>query len=74
LYKKKYFAKFDLVDEGEYWETCNDKLLEQKFKQNGDLIDSFSLAVETISVNQGETYENYFKRVLKMIDDKNKKK
>lgn len=73
LSKKNYFSEFNLVDEGEYWETCDEKLLEQKFKEYGNLIDSFSLAVETTPVKQGESYENYFKRVLKMID-KNEKK
>lgn len=74
LSKKNYFSEFDLVDEGEYWETGDEKLLEQKFKENGDLIDGFSLAVETTPVNQGESYENYFKRIQKMIDKESKKK
>lgn len=73
LSKRNYFSEFNLVDEGEYWETCDEKLLEQKFKEYGNLIDSFSLAVETTPVKQGESYENYFKRVLKLID-KNRKK
>lgn len=73
LYKQNYFTEFNLVDDGEYWETGNEKLLEEKFKENGNLIDNFSIAVETIPVKQGETFENYFERLLKMIDDRNKK-
>lgn len=73
LFKKNYFSEFDLVDEGEYWETCDEKLLEHKFKEYGNLIDSFSLVVETTPVNQGELYENYFKRIIKLIDKKGKK-
>lgn len=73
LYKKNYFLEFNLIDDGEYWETGDENLLEQKFKINGDLIDNFSLAIETIPVTQGESYENYFERILKMIDDNKKK-
>lgn len=70
LYKKNYFSAFDLTDEGEYWETCDESLLEQKFKEMEFLIDNFSLALETTSMKQGESYENYFRRIMKIIDDK----
>lgn len=73
LYKRNYFSEFDLIDEGEYWETGDEKLLEQKFKANGDLIDSFSLAVETIPIKQGESFENYFERILKILDERRKR-
>jgi hypothetical protein len=73
LNKRNYFLEFNLTDDGEYWETGDENLLEQKFKFNGDLIDNFSLAIETIPVIQGETYESYFDRILKMIDDNKKK-
>ena len=72
LYKRNYFSKFELVDEGDYWETGNERLLEQKFKENGDLIDNFIIAVETIPIKQGEPFENYFERIMKMIDHRNK--
>lgn len=73
LNKRNYFSEFDLIDEGEYWETGNEKLLEQKFKANGDLIDNFSLAVETIPVKQGESFDNYFERILRIIDERRKR-
>ena len=73
LNNKNYFKQFNLTDEGEYWETRNEKLLEQKFKEIGELIDNFSIAIETIPVKQGESFDNYFERILKIIDDRNKK-
>lgn len=73
LNKKNNFEEFNLIDEGEYWETSDEKLLEQKFKENEDLIDNFSLAIETIPAKQGESYEDYFKRISKIINDRNKK-
>ena len=72
LYKKHYFSEFKLVDEGEYWETGNESLLEQKFKENGDLIDNFSMALETIPIKRGESFEDYFERIIGRIDKRNK--
>jgi len=74
LYKKKYLLDFELIDEGGYWETGDEKLLENKFKEYGDLLDNFSLALETISPKHGESYENYFERIMKIIENRNKKK
>ncbi len=73
LNKKGYFSEFILTDEGEYWETGDEQLLEKRFKAYESLLDDFSLALETISANQGESFEKYFERLLKMIDDKNRK-
>jgi len=73
LYKRGYFSELDVVDEGKFWETGDERLLEHKFAENGSLIDNFSLAVETIPIKQGESFENYFQRIFKMIDDSKKK-
>ena len=73
LYKKHFFSEFKLVDEGEYWETGNESLLEQKFKENGDLIDNFSMALETIPIKRGESFEDYFERIIGRIDKRNRK-
>jgi hypothetical protein len=74
LYKKGYFSELEVVDEGKFWETGDERLLEQKFAENGSLIDNFSLAVVTIPIKQGESYENYFERIFKVIDDSKKSK
>ncbi len=73
LNQRKYFEEFELIDDGQYWETGDEKLLEKKFKENGDLIDNFSIAVETIPAKQNESFEKYFERIIKTIDDRNKK-
>ncbi len=72
LLKRNYFSEFSLVEEGNYWETGDESLLEQKFKENGDLIDHFSIAIETIPIKQGESFEIYFERIISRIDDRNK--
>ena len=72
LNKRNYFSEFRLVDEGEYWETGNEQILEQKFKENGYLIDSFAIAIESMPVAPGESYEDYFERIVKLINDRYK--
>lgn len=61
---KKYFSNFNVLDEGQYWESENEKLLEEKFKQYNDLLETISSALENYPIKAGETFEQYFKRVL----------
>ena len=68
----KYFADFKLSDEGDYWETNDIELLRANFKRNADLITSFSDGIEIIPKNSGESIEDYFKRLIKLIQDKKK--
>ena len=63
----KYFADFNLSDEGEYWESNDIELLRANFKRNADLISGFSSALESIPMETGETIENYLLRLLDLI-------
>lgn len=69
---KKYFEELSITDDGQYWETGNENLLEQKFKENGSLIDNFSLAVETIPIDKEESFDKYFERIIRIIDTRTK--
>lgn len=68
----KYLADFKLLDDGSYWETNDIELLRANFKRNADLINSFSNAIEIIPKHLGESIEDYFKRLIKLIQDKKK--
>jgi len=68
----KYFQNFKVLDEGHYWETSDEKLLEDTFKKYTELIDSFASSVEIYPANPGESYEEYFKRLMNLIQNKNK--
>jgi hypothetical protein len=63
---------FSLDDEGSYWETGDEKLLEGKFKTYTDLLDNFSLAIETIPAKKDEPFEKYFERILNKINERKK--
>jgi len=68
---KQYFANFEMYDEGGYWETNDLSLLQSTFKRYTDLINSFASALEYIPAQTGETIESYFKRLMKLIHNKN---
>jgi len=67
---KKYFVDFKMTDEGSYWETNDLALLQTTFKRYTDLIDGFASALEYIPVQNGETIESYFERLMKLLHDK----
>ena len=70
---KKYFKDFKMIDEGGYWESGNEKILEQNFQKYTDLLNSFSSAIKNQPIKSGESFEAYFERLLKQIHDKKKK-
>ncbi|MCW3106902.1 MAG: hypothetical protein JWQ09_1408 [Segetibacter sp.] len=69
---EKYLESFTLSDEGKYWETGDEKLLEETFKLYTDLLNNFVSAIESYPKKAGETFENYFERLMKQIHAKNK--
>ena len=70
---KKYFSEFELHDEGHYWETNDEKVLDENFDRYKDLIDSFGFALDNVPMNSNETIEEYFSRIIKIIRGKNLK-
>ena len=70
LEKKGYFEDFHLDDEGNYWETEDEKVLEEKFKIYTDLLENFSLAIETVPTRKDEPFEKYFERIIDIISER----
>ena len=70
---KKYFSEFKVIDEGNYWDTEDEKLLEETFEKYNDLLNSFGAALENIPLKSEESFEQYFKRIMKIIQNKRKK-
>jgi len=66
----KYLQDFILSDEGQYWETGDEKLLQDTFKRYTDLIESFASSIENYPRKSGENFEGYFARLLKQIHGK----
>ncbi|MEP6949089.1 MAG: hypothetical protein ABI863_07450 [Ginsengibacter sp.] len=68
----KYLQDFILRDEGEYWETGNEKLLQDAFKRYTVLIEIFASSLENYPKKSGENFEAYFERLVKQIHEKRK--
>jgi len=47
--------------------------LEETFEKYTALLDSFGAALENIPLKFDETFEDYFKRIMQIIQDKRKK-
>lgn len=61
--KPRYFSELNVIDEGKYWETEDDKLLESTFAEYNSALDIVNTAIENIRINPGESYDEYFKRI-----------
>lgn len=64
---EKYFRELEVIDEIYYWETGNEKLLEERFKLFSDLLDQVWFGLENFPKNDDEPFETYFERLLKLI-------
>jgi hypothetical protein len=71
---KQYLTDFELIDEGEYWETNDEELLKRNFKKSTDLINSVASALKNNQRNIGENIEAYIERVIQQMHDKNRAK
>ncbi len=67
---QKYFQDFKLTDEGNYWETGDESILEKNFKTYNDLVDDVVHSVKNYPINTTETFTEYFERIIKMLDEK----
>jgi len=70
----KYLQDFKLTDEGAYWETGDEMVLENNFKNYNDLLDSVSDSLSKFPIHKNESFAQYFERILKMLDNKRNKK
>ncbi len=66
----KYFEELKVIDEGQYWETGDEKLLEDNFRRYNEVLNLVGSALENIPMKSTETFEEYFERILKIIKQK----
>ena len=64
----KYFTDFNMIDEGEYWETADENVLRKNFKAYDALLDNFCLSLQTFPVKDGEGMTSYFERLMKHVN------
>jgi len=64
----RYFQNFEMTDEGQYWETGDEELLQQMFDRYNRLIENFASALESYPMSEGETFESYFQKLINRIN------
>ena len=70
---KKYLKNFSMIDEGKYWETNNEELLKETFKEWGALIDGFTDTLSKIKRKKKETTEDLIIRSAKKFHSRRRK-
>lgn len=69
----KYFENFQLKDESHYWETEDENLMREQFKEYDKLIDNFALSIQTFPMNTEESLQAYFNRMITHINNLKKR-
>ena len=63
---KKYQLSLNVIDEGNYWETDDEEVLKEQFRIYNSLIENFALAIESTSIHNSETLEEYLIRIAEI--------
>jgi hypothetical protein len=68
--KEKYFAVFELSDEGMYWETMDSKIFLRQFAKYEFLLNAVAGALSEMKAVPGETPLSLADRIEKMLKEK----
>jgi len=69
----KYFTDFQMSDESHYWETGDENLMREKFREYDTLLDNFTLSMRTFPLQKGENMISYFERLLEQVNNLRKR-
>ena len=67
---KKYLKDFTLNDEGNYWETGDEKILRQQFSRYEAAMDILCDTLQNLPAKQGETAESLVDRLERLLREK----
>ncbi|MBS1747339.1 MAG: hypothetical protein JST21_14315 [Bacteroidetes bacterium] len=70
---EKYFSYFHLYDEGNYWETNDEKILQRQFSTYNMMMDAVADAMENINVTSQDNADTFTKKIVEYLNRKNKK-
>ena len=66
---KKYFSEFELIDEGGFWETDDEKVLQQKFADYEAALNRLENILKSMERIPGESAESLAERISKKVKD-----
>ncbi|WP_153795919.1 hypothetical protein [Foetidibacter luteolus] len=64
--ESRYFKNFKVIDEGYYWDSGDEKLLQETFAQYNELLKLTGNALRKHPMKPGETIQAYFDRILSL--------
>ena len=67
---KKYLKDFTLKDEGNYWETGDEKILLDQFKKYNAAMDIFCEVLKDLPAVTGETAQSLVDRLERLLKEK----
>jgi hypothetical protein len=67
---QKYLEEITVKDEGQYWETGDEQLLQDIFQRNTALINGFASAFGREPAKEGELIEDYIRRIFELLKSK----
>jgi len=70
---EKYFNRFEMLDEGKYWETSDIKILEETFARYTSLIDTFGDALNHVPRKENESIEAFIGRIFRELNKNSQK-
>lgn len=65
---EKYLTDFKLNDEAQYWETNDEKIMNQNFAKYNALIEDFTLGIASISLEKDEELLDYIIRIADRVN------
>ena len=68
--KEKYFEKFELDDEGKFWETNDKQILLEQFARYEFLLNTVSESLSNMKAIPGESPESLTDRIEKVLREK----
>ena len=70
----KYFRYFKMIDEGQYWETGDRKILESQFNRYNFLLDMMEDGLNNIPPAEGTNLEDHIKGIAGKIHEEYRKR
>lgn len=64
---KKYFSAFDLSDEGKYWETNDEKILQQQFNNYNAALSFVTGKLKNFRATENETPQSLAERIERLL-------
>jgi hypothetical protein len=67
---QKYFSRFELHDESNFWETGDENECRKRFGEYNRLMDMVGNTLDNMNIHPGETQESVIKRIKKVFSQK----